>query len=240
MLKHRKCIGSGFCSLGPSRCAHKLRKFWRKLQELGYSEGKNLIFEIREAHGDVDRLPKLASEIVDTHPDVIVAVTSPASAAAKMATQTIPIVMAIVPDPIGLGLVASLPRPGTNITGSSSLAIETIPKRVQLIKEMLPELSILGMLWNAKAASNRLMFQSAEQAARSLGVPLRSFPVQGTDKMQFPIHPHMLRHGCGYALANAGHDTRALQAWLGHKNIQHTVRYTELAPDRFKDFWGKA
>ena len=56
-------------------------------------------------------------------------------------------------------------------------------------------------------------------------------------KMQFPIHPHMLRHGCGYALANAGHDTRALQAWLGHKNIQHTVRYTELAPDRFKGFW---
>jgi site-specific recombinase XerD len=56
-------------------------------------------------------------------------------------------------------------------------------------------------------------------------------------KMPFPIHPHMLRHGCGYALANAGHDTRALQAWLGHKNIQHTVRYSELAPDRFKDFW---
>ena len=56
-------------------------------------------------------------------------------------------------------------------------------------------------------------------------------------KMPFPVHPHMLRHGCGYALANAGHDTRALQAWLGHKNIQRTVRYTELAPDRFKNFW---
>ncbi len=55
--------------------------------------------------------------------------------------------------------------------------------------------------------------------------------------MPFPIHPHMLRHACGFALANAGHDTRALQAWLGHRNIQHTVRYTELAPDRFKDFW---
>jgi type 1 fimbriae regulatory protein FimB/type 1 fimbriae regulatory protein FimE len=55
--------------------------------------------------------------------------------------------------------------------------------------------------------------------------------------MPFPIHPHQLRHACGYALANAGHDTRALQAWLGHKNIQHTVRYTELAPDRFKNFW---
>ena len=59
----------------------------------------------------------------------------------------------------------------------------------------------------------------------------------GCGRMQFLIHPHMLRHGCGYALANAGHDTRALQAWLGHKNIQHTVRYTELAPDRFKNFW---
>jgi type 1 fimbriae regulatory protein FimB/type 1 fimbriae regulatory protein FimE len=55
--------------------------------------------------------------------------------------------------------------------------------------------------------------------------------------MPFPIHPHMLRHACGFALANAGHDTRALQAWLGHRNIQHTVRYTELAPDRFRDFW---
>jgi type 1 fimbriae regulatory protein FimB/type 1 fimbriae regulatory protein FimE len=55
--------------------------------------------------------------------------------------------------------------------------------------------------------------------------------------LQLKIHPHMLRHGCGYALANAGHDTRALQAYLGHRNIQHTVRYTELAPDRFKDFW---
>jgi site-specific recombinase XerD len=55
--------------------------------------------------------------------------------------------------------------------------------------------------------------------------------------MPFAVYPHMLRHGCGYALANAGHDTRALQAWLGHKNIQHTVRYTELAPDRFKNFW---
>ena len=56
-------------------------------------------------------------------------------------------------------------------------------------------------------------------------------------KLPFPVHPHMLRHACGFALANRGHDTRALQAYLGHKNIQHTVRYTELAPTRFKDFW---
>jgi site-specific recombinase XerD len=67
------------------------------------------------------------------------------------------------------------------------------------------------------------------------GVLLLGF--RGARPMAFPIHPHMLRHGCGYALANAGHDTRAIQAWMGHKNIQHIVRYTELAPDRFKDFW---
>ena len=180
----QKVYRIGFLFAGTIALRPQAQEFWRKLQELGYIEGKNLVSEIREARGDVDRLPQLASEIVDTHPDVIVAVTSAASAAAKMATQTIPIVMAIVPDPIGLGLVESLPRPGTNITGPSSLAIETIPKRVQLIKEMLPELSILGMLWNAKVASNRSMFQSAEQAARSLGVPLRSFPVQGPEDLQ--------------------------------------------------------
>jgi site-specific recombinase XerD len=61
--------------------------------------------------------------------------------------------------------------------------------------------------------------------------------IGGRAKMPFAVHPHMLRHGCGYALANAGHDTRSLQAYLGHKNIQHTVRYTELAPDRLRDFW---
>ena len=62
-------------------------------------------------------------------------------------------------------------------------------------------------------------------------------PLRAEAKFKFGVHPHMLRHACGYALANRGHDTRALQAYLGHKNIQHTVRYTELAPDRFKDFW---
>jgi putative ABC transport system substrate-binding protein len=180
----QKVYRIGFLFGGTIALRPQAQEFWRKLRELGYTEGNNLIFEIREARGDIDRLPKLASEIVDTHPDVIVAVSAAASAAAEKATQTIPIVMAIMPDPTGLGLVESLARPGTNITGSSSLATETIPKRVQLIKEMLPELSVLGMLWNAKVASNRSMFQSAEQAARSLGVPLRSFPVHGPEDLQ--------------------------------------------------------
>jgi ABC-type uncharacterized transport system substrate-binding protein len=154
------------------------------LQELGYIDGKNFIAEVREARGDLDRLPKLASEIVDTRPDVIVAVTSPATAAAKMATQTIPIVMTIISDPVGSGFVKSLARPGTNITGPTILQTEVIAKRVQLIKEMLPELSILGMLWNGKNPAARLQFQLAEQAARSLSIPLRSFSVQAPEELK--------------------------------------------------------
>jgi site-specific recombinase XerD len=80
----------------------------------------------------------------------------------------------------------------------------------------------------------------ASYAAITPLTPTYSFPSaagQSIAKMPFPVHPHMLRHACGFKLANDGHDTRALQHYLGHKNIQHTVRYTDMAPDRFKDFW---
>ena len=88
--------------------------------------------------------------------------------------------------------------------------------------------------------------RSASYDASTLRTPTYSFPSAAgrlvqrlgeAAKMPFPIHPHMLRHACGFKLANDGHDTRALQHYLGHKNIQHTVRYTDMAPDRFKDFW---
>jgi putative ABC transport system substrate-binding protein len=184
----------GFLFAGTIALRPQAQEFWRKLQELGYIEGKNFFAEVREARGDYDRLPKLASEIVDTHPDVIVAVTSLATAAAKMATQTIPIVMAIIPDPIGLGFVESLARPGTNITGSATLQTELYPKRVQLIKEMLPELSILGVLWNEKTPSHRLPAQLAEQAARSLGIPLRSFWVQSPEDLKPVLNKALEEH----------------------------------------------
>jgi type 1 fimbriae regulatory protein FimE len=78
------------------------------------------------------------------------------------------------------------------------------------------------------------MMEAEATARRS---PRLFGPIGARAKMPFAVHPHMLRHGCGYPLGNAGHDTRALQQYLGHKNIQHTVRYTDMAPDRFKDFW---
>jgi integrase len=95
-----------------------------------------------------------------------------------------------------------------------------------------------GKLRRNGRACGRQYLRSATCAARSKGPrgPAVGYGPHRTIYLA-AIHPHMLRHGCGYALANAGHDTRALQAWLGHKNIQHTVRYTELSPHRFKDFW---
>jgi ABC-type uncharacterized transport system substrate-binding protein len=182
--QEKKMYRIGFLFAGTIALRPQAQEFWRKLQELGYIEGKNFIAEIREARGDADRLPKLASEIVDTHPDVIVAVTSVATAAAKVATQTIPIVMAIVADPVGSGFVKSLARPGTNITGSSNLQTDVTAKRIQLINEMLPAGSTLGVLWNEKNPSYPLQVQSAEQAASSLSIPLRSFWVRAPHELK--------------------------------------------------------
>jgi putative tryptophan/tyrosine transport system substrate-binding protein len=109
--QEKKIYRIGFLFGGTIALRPQAQEFWRKLQELGYIEGKNIVAEIREAHGDIDRLSKLASELVETHPDVIVAVTPPAVAATKVATQTIPIVMAIVSSPVELGFVESLARP---------------------------------------------------------------------------------------------------------------------------------
>ena len=154
------------------------------MERLGYVEGKNLKTELREARGHLEHLPGLAFEIVATHPDVIVAVTSPATAAAKAATQDIPIVMTIVGDPLGSGFVKSLARPEGNVTGPSLMSNELTGKRVQFIKETLPNISILGLLWNATNAQNALMAKLAEEAASSIGVPLRSLSIQQPEDLQ--------------------------------------------------------
>jgi putative tryptophan/tyrosine transport system substrate-binding protein len=174
----------GFLFAGTLAFRPQAHEFWRKLKELGYVEDKNLIAEIREARGDLARLPKLASEIVDTHPDVIVAVTSGAIAAAKKATQTIPIVMAIVSDPVGLGFVKSIAHPGGNITGTSTLQADLTTKQVQLVKEIIPELSVLGVLWNEKSPVQQLQVPLAEQAAKSLGIALRTFSVRAPEDVK--------------------------------------------------------
>ncbi len=128
--------------------------------------------------GEYDRLPGLAAELVRLKVDVLLTVGDPSIRAAKEATRTIPIVMAAVKDPIVTGLVASLARPGGNITGLSIMAPELVGKQLELLKEVLPKVSRVALLWNPANASNAPQLREAEVAARALGVRLQSLEVR--------------------------------------------------------------
>jgi putative ABC transport system substrate-binding protein len=120
--------------------------FWQEMRKLGWVEGKNITVEYRFAEGKYDRLPELAADLVRLKVDLIVVAGGPTTLAAKGATTTIPVVMANVADPVGLGLVASLARPGGNVTGFSSLVTELNSKRLEILKDAIPKLSRVGVL----------------------------------------------------------------------------------------------
>jgi len=148
------------------------------LQDHGYVEGQNIVVEWRNAEGRVERIPDLADELVRLSPDVIVAVAGPTIAAARAATGTIPIVMVGSIDPVEAGFVASLARPGGNITGVTTIGHELIGKRLQLFKETVPGLARVGVLWNPVVDDREREFQVAEAAARALGLEVRSLEVR--------------------------------------------------------------
>ena len=147
--------------------------FFQGLRDLGYVEGKNILFEGRWYGERTERLPALAAELVRLKVDVIVAGAAPAPEAAQRATSTIPIVFTSHPDPVGSGLVSSLARPGRNVTGLSSLTRELVGKQLQLLKEALPGISRVALLSNPTVPSNALLAKEAEVAARSLKVQLQ-------------------------------------------------------------------
>src|SRR5215831_2960200 len=152
--------------------------FREGLRALGYVEGKSLAIESRWADDKYERLPSLAAELVRLNSEVIVVRTTPAALAARSVTQTIPIVILSAIDPVGAGLVASLARPGGNITGLTTLAPDLSAKRVQLLKEMLPRLSRLAVLWNSANPANATGWQQTREAAQTLGVELQSRQVE--------------------------------------------------------------
>src|SRR6266571_3844258 len=161
-----------------------LQVFRDGLRELGYVEGKNLQLELRWGEGKLERLPALAAELVVANVDIIVAVTSPSVAAARQATQTIPIVMPLSSDPVGNGLVASLAHPGGNITGLSQMAPELGEKRIQLLKEMFPKVShAMAVLWNPDYVGMRARFEQAQVAAPAVGLTVRSVEVRDTREL---------------------------------------------------------
>lgn len=159
----------------------RLQAFRAGLRELGYVEGKNLQLEVRWGNGDLERMPALAAELVNLKVDVIVAGASPAEVAAQQATRTIPIVMPVSSDPVGAGMVATLARPGGNITGLSLMAPELGEKRLQLLREVFPKVShAVAVVWNPAYPGMRVRFEQAKAAAPSVGLTVRSVEVRDT------------------------------------------------------------
>jgi ABC-type uncharacterized transport system substrate-binding protein len=161
-----------------------LNAFLRGLQELGYKEGQNLVVEREYANGSPDRLRELASELVAHKPDLIVALSTTAARPAKQATSTIPIVAVGMADPVADELVASLARPGGNVTGTTFLGPELVGRRLQLLREVVPDLTRVAALWHPNAYSERTMAgvrNEIELAARTLGLQLQLVPAASPD-----------------------------------------------------------
>ena len=154
------------------------------LRDLGYIEGKNIVIEYRWADGKYERLADLAGELVRLKVDVLVTHGTSGTRAAKQATTTIPIVMAISGDAVGTGLVASLARPGGNITGSTAISPELMGKLIELLKETFPRMKRVAVLLNPNNAVSAPILKTMEIAARSLKLELQRFEVRSTDKIE--------------------------------------------------------
>jgi putative tryptophan/tyrosine transport system substrate-binding protein len=175
----------GFVVAGfPSTSQHNIDAFRQGLRELGYVEGQNIYIDYRYGEGSNDRLADLTAELVRLQVGVIVTGSTIAVGAAKKATGTIPVVMVGLGDPVGTGLVASLSRPGGNITGSSSFSPELGAKRLELLKETFPRISRVAILFNGANPSNVAALKEIEIAAPALRVQLQPLDVRGADDFE--------------------------------------------------------
>jgi putative tryptophan/tyrosine transport system substrate-binding protein len=168
----------------PSANAARIEAFRQGLRELGYVEGKNIVIEFRSADGKFDRLPALAAEIVHLKVDVIVTTGPIINRPAKEATSTIPIVMGFDNDPVGNGFVASLARPGGNMTGMANLAPEITGKQLELLKEIVTRLSRVAVFGNSKEPSNPQLLTEAESAAGAFRIKLQYVDVLSPKDIQ--------------------------------------------------------
>jgi putative ABC transport system substrate-binding protein len=156
----------------------------RELETLGYIEGKNIVFEARYADNKLDRFPNLADELVRLKVDVLVASTTPGALAAKNSTRTLPIIFLTVADPVAVGLVDSLARPGGNITGVTNISSVLAGKRLELLKETVPKLSRVAVLWNPQNPGSALNWKESQLPARELGLQLHSIEVSSYDRYE--------------------------------------------------------
>src|SRR5258705_1242342 len=167
----------------PSDRPHHVDAFRQRLRELGWVEGQNIVIDYRYAEGRVDRLPDLAAELVRLKVDLIASGGTQGVTAAKNATETISIVMIAVRDPVATGLIASLVRPGGNVTGvSDSAGLEIVPKQLELLKETVPKIRRVAILSNPANAHHLLAIREVNVAARSLGVQLQLLEARGPNE----------------------------------------------------------
>ena len=159
--------------------------FLKGLREIGYVDGQNIMIEWRFAKGKEDLLPGLAAEIVQLKPDVVVAAGNQAVQAMKRTTSTIPIVFGQVSDPVGVGFVASLARPGGNITGLTTSASDISRKRLELIKEMFPAVTRVALLLDARNPAYKLFLRDIEGAAPALGLQVQALELRRLDDVEF-------------------------------------------------------
>jgi putative ABC transport system substrate-binding protein len=180
--EQRKIPRIGYLAAAPRLSLR--RSFLQGLRELGYVDGRNVSIEYRLAGGEFNRLPALAAELVRLDVDMIVAVVTQASLAAKAATKTIPVVMLGVSDPVASGLVVSLARPGGNITGTSSQTAEVSGKSLELLKAVVPKLSRVAVLWNpANTIFQAQLLKATERAAGVLGLQIDKFGARNIDEL---------------------------------------------------------
>jgi len=191
--------------------------FRQGLGELGYVEGKNILIEYRYADGGSQPLSELAEELVRLKVDVLVTVATEPSLAAQRATRTIPIVMATPGDPVGAGLVASLARPGGNITGVTATTVDLSWKRLELLKEVTPKISLVAVLWIPTAMGNRLQMKETETAAHSLGLHLQPAGVEGSNDFE-----------SAFSAINGG-GARSLMVLGSPMFFSHRARIADLA-----------
>jgi len=161
--------------LGPSSASSsptRIEAFQQGLRDLGYVEGKNIVIEYRWAEGRTERLPDLAAELVSLKPDVLFTSSPQGALAAKKATTTIPIVFVGVGDPVGIGVVASLARPGGNVTGLTNFQVELSGKRLELLRESFPKIASVAVFWNPLNPGNALALKETEAVAQFFGIKL--------------------------------------------------------------------
>ena len=194
----------------------RFAEFRRALRGFGYTEGQNVIIDSRH-EVDVARLADLASELLRLKPDLIVALATPATVAARNATRQVPIVFSGVGDPVAFGLVTSLSRPGGNVTGVANIVSDLAGKRLELLKELLPRLALIGVLFEPQTPVSVLQWEASEQAAPAMGVRLHAMRIESADAYE-----------AAFAEASAA-GVSAVAASLSPVARSHSARIARLA-----------